>query len=303
MLSETCSISTKRRYGWSRVCGVWGIPRSTVYDWQQRRRVAGKAVNQRGRRPLVSNEDLVVAIRQVLAGSSQVSFPGEGYRKVWARLRHRGLRADKERIRRLMGQHQLLAPVRGGPPNGPRVHDGSIIPMAPNLMWGTDATATWTLKQGQVTVFAVLEHFTGECLGIHAAKYGSRHEALEPIRQAVKRVFGAYEAKVADGVLVRHDHGSQYVSHDFQAELAFLGLESSPSFVRSPEGNGVSERFFRTLKEQLLWLQDYNDEEDLRGALYEFRERYNANWILQRHAYRTPQQVRQEWNRKAKMAS
>jgi hypothetical protein len=49
VLSETCSISTKRRDGWSRVCNVWGLARSTVYDWQPRRR------------PQVSEEDLVVA--------------------------------------------------------------------------------------------------------------------------------------------------------------------------------------------------------------------------------------------------
>ena len=251
----------------------------------------------------MSDEDLVVAIREILAGASRGSFPGEGYRKVWAHLRHRGLRADKERIRRLMGQQQLLTPLRGGPPHVPRVHDGSIIPIAPNTMWGTGAMATWTLKQRQVTVFAVLEHFISKCLEIHAAKHDSRHEALEPIRQGIKGVYGVYEAKVAKGVLVRHDHGSQYISHAFQSELAFLGLESSPSFVRSPKGYVVSERFFRTLKEQLLWLQDYEDEEALRAALYEFRDRYNANWILQRHAYRTPQQVRQEWNQKAKMAS
>ena len=65
----------------------------------------------------------------------------------------------------------------------------------------------------------------------------------------------------------------------------------------------MSERLFRTLKEQLLRLQEYDDEETLREVLSEFRDRYNANWILQRHAYRTPQQVREEWNRKAKMAS
>jgi len=128
-----------------------------------------------------------------------------------------------------------------------------------------------------VTVFAVLEHYTGECLGIHAAQYSSRHEALEPIRQAIKHVFGVYEAKVVNGVLVRHDHGSQSVSHDFQAELRFLGLTSSPSFVRSPEGNGGIERFFRTLKEQLLWLREYDEEEALRLALYEFRDRYNTH--------------------------
>jgi hypothetical protein len=43
------------------------------------------------------------------------------------------------------------------------------------------------------------------------------------------------------------------MSDDFQAELAFLGMASSPSFVREPEGNGVAERFIRTLKENLLW--------------------------------------------------
>lgn len=302
-MSETCSISTKRRYGWSRVCRVWGLPRSTVYDWQRRRRTTEKTVTRRGRRPLVSDEQVVAAMRQELAGSSPESFHGEGYRKVWARLRYRGMRADKERIRRLMGAHGLLAPGRTGKPRGPQRHDGTIIPIAPNVMWGTDATATWTRTQGQVTVFAAVDHFTGECLGIHAAKYGSRHEALEPLRQAVKRVYGEYDTNVAAGLRLRHDHGSQYVSHDFQAELTFLGIESSPNFVRSPEGNGVIERFFRTLKEQLLWLRAYDDEEALRQALYEFRDRYNRHWIMQRHAYRTPQQVREAWNRKLTMAS
>ena len=208
-MSETWSISSKRRYGRSRVCRVWQVPRSTVYDWQRRRENTGKSVGKRGRNPLVSDQDLVSAIRQVLSGAPEESFHGEGYRKVWARLRFRGIRADKERIRRLMGQHDLLAPTRVGKPRGPKVHDGTIIPMAPNVMWGTDATATWTLKQGQVTVFAAVDHFTGECLGIHAAKYGTRHEALEPIRQAVKRVYGTYDARVATGLLLRHDHGSQ----------------------------------------------------------------------------------------------
>tara|TARA_R110000823_G_C15873859_1_gene494386 strand:- start:31 stop:789 length:759 start_codon:yes stop_codon:yes gene_type:complete len=252
---------------------------------------------------VVADEVLVAAIRDLLAKAPQESFHGEGYRKVWARLRMRGLRADKERVRRLMGEHDLLAPRRTGKPRGPRSHEGTIIPIAPNVMWGTDATAAWTLQQGQVTVFAAVDHFTGECLGLHAAKYGTRHEALEVIRQAVKRVYGSYDHGVANDLLLRHDHGSQFVSRDYQKELAFLGIESSPSFVRSPEGNGVVERFFRTLKEQLLWLRDFRDEGELREALYAFRERYNANWILQRHGYRTPSEVRDEWERKLEMAS
>ena len=50
-------------------------------------------------------------------------------------------------------------------------------------------------------------------------------------------------------------------------ELAFLGIESSPAFVRAPEGNGCAERFIRTLKENLLWVGTFDTVEELRQAL------------------------------------
>jgi transposase InsO family protein len=53
---------------------------------------------------------------------------------------------------------------------------------------------------------------------------------------------------IGQGLAVPHDHGSQYMSDHFQKELTFLGIESSPAFVRAPEGNGCAERFIRTLK-------------------------------------------------------
>ena len=43
----------------------------------------------------------------------------------------------------------------------------------------------------------------------------------------------------------------KYMSDAFQNELKFLGIESSPAFVRAPEGNGCAERFIHTLKENL----------------------------------------------------
>jgi putative transposase len=65
--------------------------------------------------------------------------------------------------------------------------------------------------------------------------------------------------------------------------------------VRQPEGNGCIERFFRTLKEQLLWIRHFRDLEELRAALIEFRERYNHHWILGRLNYRTPTQARRDF--------
>jgi putative transposase len=82
------------------------------------------------------------------------------------------------------------------------------------------------------------------------------------------------------------------MSRAFQAQLDFLGVESSPSYVRQPEGNGVAERFMRSLKEQLLWVRDFRTVEELRLGMLKFQQTYNESWILARHGYRTPNQAR-----------
>jgi putative transposase len=161
-------------------------------------------------------------------------------------------------------------------------------------MWGTDATCTVTTREGQATLFIAVDHCTSECVGIHAAKVGTRFEALKPLRQGIKARFGAYGRGVATGLSIRHDNGSQYTSDAFQNELRFLGAESSPSFVRSPEGNGCAERFIRTLKEQLLWVRTFSTVEKLRRALLDWAHRYNENWLLERHDFLSPSQARRE---------
>ena len=127
------------------------------------------------------------------------------------------------------------------------------------MMWGTDMTQTLTVEEGIASVCVAIDHCTCECVGIHAAKMANRFEALEPIRQGVCEHFGAFEKNIAEGLSLRHDHGSQYVSDDFQNEIA----QTSPSFVREPQGNGCAERFIRTLKENLLWVFSTVEELEL----------------------------------------
>lgn len=291
-MSQATSLSTRRRYGLARVCAVWEVARSTTYEHRRRARAQaeGKVVpRKRGPKTALSDEDLTGKIREVLEASP---FVGEGYRKVWARLRHQGVRTSKARVLRLMREANLLAPTRAGNPHGPKAHDGTITTDRPDEMWGSDATQTMTLKEGNATIFVAVDHCTAECVGIHAAKNGNRFEALEPIRQGVASSFGSYERDVAEGLALRHDHGSQYTSDHFQKELRFLGIESSPAYVKEPEGNGCAERFIRTLKEQLIWVRIFETVEELRLALLEFKERYNREWLIERHGHRSPAEVR-----------
>lgn len=292
-MSQTISPSQQRPYGLALVCRVWGVSRASVY----RRRASASAseappvAGRRGPKTNWSDEKLTELIREDLATTPWV---GEGHRKVWARLREKGVRTSLRRVLRLMRAAGVLAPSRASRELGPRVHDGTIITEKPNQMWATDATATMTLEDGQVTVFIAVDHCTAECVGIHAAKPGTRYEALEPVNQAVRERFGAIGQSVAEGLKLRHDHGSQYVSGAFQEQLTFLGIESSPSFVRAPEGNGCIERLIRTLKEQLLWLRPFRNVEELRLALHEWRQRYNTMWLIERHGFLTPEQARRE---------
>jgi putative transposase len=190
-------------------------------------------------------------------------------------------------VLRLMREHGLLAPTRSGSRRGPRNHDGTIIPETVDTIWGTDLTTIFT-GEGEAAVFIAVGHCTAECVGIHVSARATRFEALEPIRQGVRRHFGGFAKDIARGLAVRHDHGSQYMSDHFQKEIAFLGIESSPAFVRAPEGNGCAERFIRALKENLLWVRIFETIEELRQALLEFRDTCNTAWLIERHGYLTP---------------
>jgi transposase InsO family protein len=288
-MSQTCSPSTQRPYGLARVCRVWELARSTVYVHQARAATPAPPPRKRGPRTPWSDAALLEHIRAVLGASP---FLGEGHRKVWARLRWQQVRTSKARVLRLMREAKLLAPTRLGHAHGPKAHDGTITTETPDQMWGMDATSCLTRREGNATVFVVVDHCAAECIGIHAARPGTRFEAVEPLRQGVRALFGGYTDKIATGLQARHDHGSQYVSDYFQDELRFLGIDSSPAFVREPEGNGVAERFIRTLKEQLLWVRPFDTVEELRLALLDFKERYNHEWLCERHGHRTPAAVR-----------
>jgi transposase InsO family protein len=268
---------------------MWNVSRSGVYRF---RKAAPSTAT--GRRPgpvgACLDAELADHIRQQIEASD---FHGEGYRKIWARLRFAGVRASPRRVRRVMRENGLLAPHRAGRAEA-KAHDGTIITDRVNEMWGTDMTQTVTFGGGRAYVFIAVEHANSEIVGIHAARSANRFEALEPVRQGVNRCFGAIAPGVARGLKLRHDHGSNYMSGDFQDEIKCLGIEASPSFVREPEGNGVAERFIRTLKENLLWVRTFNSIEDLRVALVAFAKRYNETWLVARHGYKSPAKVREE---------
>ena len=216
---------TRRAYGVQRVCRVWHAPAPVC--------ILLHCVVAAGRSALPRT----TSWWPTFAGCSKPRFHGEGYRKAWAKLR---MRTSKERVRRLMREHDLQAPPRAGHAHGPKAHDGTITTEAPDVMWGPDGH-----RDGRRGGGLRLRGRRSLRDRMHRAPCRQAREPLRgrPIRHIRER-FGGIGEGVARGLRLRHD-GSNYLA-DFQQEVAFFGIESSPSSCGSPKA-GV--RSARTLKE------------------------------------------------------
>ena len=184
-MSRASSPSTARRYGTARVCQLWEVPRSTVYERRARASRPVQPAAKRGPKQAWTDAALTERIRAVLTNSP---FLGEGYRKAWARLRLSGVRTSKGRVLRLMREAGLLAPTRVGRRRGPRSHDGTITTERPDEMWGTDATVCLTTREGNATVFIAVDHCHA---GMRWHPCGSSRHALRGAGAAAPGAAGA----------------------------------------------------------------------------------------------------------------
>lgn len=294
----TISPTTGRCYGIERVCRVWELARSSFYAVRSRMcgtPAAAATAGKRGPKTERSDEELLEEIRADLAESP---FQGEGYRKVWARLRVlRKVRVGGKRVLRLMRENRLLSPRRGRQ-GEVLAHEGKITTDAPNVMWGTDGARVFTVEDGWGWIFVGVEHWNAECVGWHVCKEGNRYAALEPTAMGLAEMFGSVGPEVARGLSLRMDHGTQYLSDHFLNQLRYWGIHPSFAFVEQPETNGVAERFIRTLKEQAIHGRVFRNLKEVREAVAAFVKRYNEEWRLEKLGFLTPKEARAEFNLK-----
>ena len=89
-MSQTLSPSIARCYGLARVARVWKVSRASVYRSRQEMQ-PNTSVRRPGPVGACLDAALAEHIRRQIAGSR---LHGEGYRKIWARLRFAGVRAS-----------------------------------------------------------------------------------------------------------------------------------------------------------------------------------------------------------------
>jgi hypothetical protein len=88
-------------------------------------------------------------------------------------------------------------------------------------------------------------------------------------------------------------YGSQYLHVRYFPEGIALPRHRELARLRpDTRSNDCAERFIYTLKENLLWARTFETVEQPRQVLLDFRETYNANWLVERYGFRSPTATR-----------
>jgi transposase InsO family protein len=265
---------------------VLKVSQLSVGAWYDKR-IKKAQKDKPGPKPKHTDEEVLAVLKKYLESPI---FYMEGYKKIKVRLQtEHQIHVGKERLRRIMSEHKLLCNQELRTHPSRYEHDGTITTSTPNMLWGMDIKEFKT-SLGRVYIFDIIDHYNSEIKGWHISQHITAKEALEAIRAAVRQEYGEVTKDICKGkdLKLRVDHGSQFDSKLFEAELIFLGIEKSSAFVRSPQSNGVIERFHRTLKEQLFFDQNIKNMEEIKEKVSTFVERYNQKWLLHKLKLRSP---------------
>ena len=235
------------------------------------------------------NSLIVERIKEVKA-----EHPFWGYRRTWAHLKYvDGLEINKKRVLRLLKKHDLLVkpdtklkairtPTRSKPK-----------PDRPNQWWGIDMTKVMVNGFGWMYIVVVLDWYTKKLVGYYAGMQCRSKHWLEALDMAVNRQFpdGVREQRL----FLMSDNGSQPTSISFMKACHDMDITQAFTSYNNPKGNADTERVFRTMKEELLWLREWTSPFELADALGKWIEYYNGSYLHSALGYKSPTKFEKEY--------
>jgi putative transposase len=223
------------------------------------------------------------------------NWPTYGYRRLTRQLERRGLVVNGKRVQRLMRASGIQAEK---PPKKVETTDSRHhFPRFPNLVldliidhpdqvWVGDITYI-RLKRDFVYLAVLMDVFTRLIRGWELDR--SLDQSLT--RTALERGLAQHRPEVHHS-----DQGVQYAATDYVDRLQALDVRISMATVGKPEENPYAERLIRTIKEEEVYLSDYQDFTDAHQQLGHFLDDvYNCKRIHSALGYLTPLEFAGGW--------
>lgn len=283
------------RYPVSTICDLLEVPRTSYYNWLMSLEPKQDKQDQEA--------DLVAAIERIC-----LKYSRYGYRRVSRQLRREGFRINGKRVNRkkvlrLMRENKLLCAVKRSfvaTTNSDHLlkkYDNillkeSIEPVSLNQVWVSDISYV-SLEDGSfVYVAVVIDAYSRAVIGHSVSDKIDKHLVLEALKMALKsrRIVDAKQT------LIHHsDQGVQYACKDYTDLLTFHGIRISMSRKGSPWENGIAESFFKTLKTEEVYINEYKNLREVKKQVFKFIDQvYNTDRLHSSIGYLPPAEFEQQ---------
>ncbi len=221
-----------------------------------------------------------------------LEFSGYGYRRVTHELARQGWIVNHKRVLRIMQEESLLCHLkkkfvvtttnsRHGLPIYPNVLAGITL-TAPDQAWVADFTYI-RLRSAFVYLACLLDAYSRRCVGWHLSREMTTQLTRGALHQAI------VERQPKPGLIHHSDRGVQYASREYVEQLQQIGAQISMSAVGNPYDNAKAESFFKTLKQEEVYLKEYDSFTDAEENLTVFIEKvYNKKRLHSSLGYLPP---------------
>ena len=257
-----------------RQCELMGMGISTYYY-----KPAGKSAER-----LEREEALRAAIDRF-----HTDMPYLGCRRLVAKLADEGLKTNRKEVRRLMREMGIYA-VYPKPNLSLRNRKHKAHPyllrnkdiFLPNQVWAVDITYI-KLRNGHMYLTAIIDWYSRYIVG------WALSDTLDtaPVLQSVEHAIESHGTPA----IINSDQGSQFTSDEYVRLLKEQCIQQSMDGKARWVDNVVIERWFRSLKHEDIYINEYNSPRELRRGIASYVKDYNYRRPHQSHEYKTPSAI------------
>ena len=200
--------------------------------------------------------------------------PYFGSRKILDKLRREGYDIGRKKIRRLMCDMGITA-IYPKINLSKRNFKEAIVPYLlrnytvnfPNQVWSIDITYI-PMRRGHMYLTAIIDWCSRKIVGHHLSDTLDTSEVLYAVREAVAR----------NGIpsILNSDQGSQFTSDEYKQLLRKLGIRQSMDGKSRWADNIMIERWFRSLKSEAIYPNEYTSPRELRQLINSYVKDYNT---------------------------